>query len=293
MNDLTTLENLSVNFKPGTIDFPQAEELKKLVADKLEQTKGLVATDESIKATKASRAEVNKLKKAIGDVRKEYKRAWNAPFELFESTLRNLEKDCDSASQELKLTIDGFEETQREERKAKVQELIEEMAPNYGVKAEDLPIADKWLLKSTSQKTITQEIGEQMKTLTNLYKERDEIVKKCMKNDLAPARYIEMHKNGMSYIDVANTIESDLIDRENMADRFKQAKQAEVAEQKAAMVNVGDGRLVDGNGEVKHELQLVTFTLKGTKEQLDNVARFCITNGVKVVKASERETVIE
>lgn len=293
MNSLTILENLSVNFKPGTIDFPQAEELKKLVADKLEQTKGLVATDESIKATKASRAEVNKLKKAIGDVRKKYKTAWNIPFELFETTLRALEGDCDSASKELKLTIDGFEETQREERKQKVQALIEEMAPNYGVKPEDLPVADKWLLKSTSQKTITQEIGEQMKTLANLYKERDEIVKKCMKNDLAPARYIEMHKNGMSYIDVANTIESDLIAKEETADLFKQAKQAEVAEQKATMVDVGNGRLVDENGEVKHELQLVTFTLKGTKEQLDNVARFCITNGVKVVKASEREAVIE
>lgn len=292
MNDLT-LENLSVNFKPGTIDFPQAGELKQLVAGKLNQAKGLVATDESIKATKASRAEVNKLKKSIADVRKEYKAAWNTPFELFESTLRGLEKDCDDASQELKLTIDGFEETQKEERKQKVQALIEEMAPNYGVKAEDLPIADKWLLKSTSQKTITQEIGEQMKTLTNLYKERDEIVKKCMKNDLAPAPYVEMHENGMSYIDVSNKIESDLIDRENTADLFKQAQQAEVAEQKAAMVNVGDGRLVDENGEVKHELQQVTFTLKGTKEQLDNVARFCITNGVKVVKASERETVIE
>lgn len=292
MNDLT-LENLSVNFKPGTIDFPQAEELKRLVADKLKQTKGLVATDESIKATKASRAEVNKLKKAIGDVRKEYKRAWNVPFEFFETTLRALESDCDSASQELKLAIDGFEEQQKEERKQKVQALIEEMAPNYGVKAEDLPITDKWLLKSTSQKTITQEIGEQMKTLTNLYKERDEIVKKCMKNNLAPARYIEMHKNGMSYIDVANTIESDLIAKEETADLFKQAKQAEVAEQKAAMTDIGDGRLVDENGEVKHELQQVTFTLKGTKEQLDNVARFCITNGVKVIKASERETVIE
>lgn len=292
MNDLT-LKNLSVNFNPGTIDFPQAGELKQLVAEKLEQTKGLVATDESIKATKASRAEVNKLKKAIGDIRKEYKRAWNAPFELFETTLRALEGDCDSASQELKLTIDGFEEMQREERKAKVQALIEEMAPNYGVKAEDLPIADKWLLKSTSQKTITQEIGEQMKVLVNLYKERDEIVKKCMKNDLAPAPYIEMHKNGMSYIDVANTIESDLIAKEETADLFKQAKQAEVAEQKAAMVNIGDGRLVDENGEVKHELQQVTFTLKGTKQQLDDVARFCITNGVKVIKASERETVIE
>lgn len=292
MNDLT-LENLSVNFKPGTIDFPQAQELKKLVADKLKQTKGLVATDESIKATKASRAEVNKLKKAIGDVRKEYKRAWNAPFELFESTLRALEGDCDSASQELKLTIDGFEEQQREERKQKVQALIEEMAPNYGVKPEDLPITDKWLLKSTSKKTITQEIGEQMKVLVNLYKEREEIKKKCMKNDLAPAPYIEMHENGMSYIDVSNKIEADLIAKEETADLFKQAKQAEVAEQKATMVDVGDGRLVDENGEVKHELQLVTFTLKGTKEQLDSVARFCITNGVKVLKSSERETVIE
>lgn len=292
MNDLT-LENLSVNFKPGTIDFPQAEELKQLVAGKLDQTKGLVATDESIKATKASRAEVNKLKKAIGDVRKKYKTAWNVPFELFESTLRGLEKDCDEASQELKLTIDGFEETQKKERKAKVQALIEEMAPNYGVKAEDLPITDKWLLKSTSQKTIVQEIGEQMKTLVNLYKEREEIKKKCMKSGLAPAPYIEMHENGTSYIDVSNKIESDLIDKEETADLFKQAKQAEVAEQKAAMVDIGDGRLVDENGEVKHELQQVTFTLKGTMGQLDDVARFCITNGVKVVKASERETVIE
>ena len=138
-----------------------------------------------------------------------------------------------------------------------------------------------------------QEIGEQMKVLVNLYKEREEIKKKCMKSGLAPAPYIEMHENGTSYIDVSNKIESDLIDKEETADLFKQAKQAEVAEQKAAMVDIGDGRLVDENGEVKHELQLVAFTLKGTKEQLDNVARFCITNGVKVVKASERETVIE
>ena len=76
----------------------------------------------------------------------------------------------------------------------------------------------------------------------------------------------------MSYIDVSNEIEADLIDKEETADRFKQAKQAEVAEQKAAMTDI---------------------TLKGTKEQLDNVARFCITNGVKVIKASERETAIE
>lgn len=132
-----------------------------------------------------------------------------------------------------------------------------------------------------------------MKVLANLYKEHDEIVKKCIKNDLAPAPYVEMHENGMSYIDVSNKIESDLIAKEETADLFKQAKQAEVAERKADMADIGDGRLVDKNGEVKHELQQVTFTLKGTKQQLDDVARFCIKSGVKVVKTSDRETTIE
>lgn len=287
------LKKIEVNYTPGTITFPSAGALKAYVAEVLKKTEGLVATDESIKATKTSRTEVNKLQKAIADVRKQYKKEWDRPFVEFESALKALEGDCKAASTELKATIDSFENQQKEERRKAVQELIEEMAPNYHINSEDIEILDKWLLKSTPQKTIVQEIGEQMKTLANLYKERDEIVKKCMKNDLAPARYIEMHKNGMSYIDVANTIESDLIDRENTADLFKQARQAEVAERKADMVDIGDGRLVDENGEVKHELQQVTFTLKGTKQQLDDVARFCIKSGVKVVKTSDRETTIE
>lgn len=91
MNDLT-LENLSVNFKPGTIDFPQAGELKKLVASKLEQTKGLVATDESIKATKASRAEVNKLKKQSVTSAKSIKRLGTPRLNSLNQRLEGLRK---------------------------------------------------------------------------------------------------------------------------------------------------------------------------------------------------------
>ena len=293
MNNLTTLENLSVNFKPGTIDFPQAEELKKLVADKLDQTKGLVATDESIKATKASRAEVNKLKKAIGDVRKKYKRAWNAPFELFETTLRALEGDCDSASQELKLTIDGFEETQKEERKQKVQALIEEMAPNYGVKSEDLPIADKWLLKSTSKKAVLEGVAESMKTLQRLNAEKAQVEKLCLKHGLPAERYIDLLQT-MTYIEVEQVIEADLRKQEEVADLFKQQRAAEVVAQKASMVDVGDGKLIDTEtGELKHELQRVSLELQGTKEQIDDIARYIVKSGVKIVSSSEREAVIE
>lgn len=71
------LKKIEVNFTPGTIEFPSADRLKLYVNETLEKTKGLVATDDSIKATKASRTEVNKLEKSIADVRKRYKKACN------------------------------------------------------------------------------------------------------------------------------------------------------------------------------------------------------------------------
>ena len=171
------LKKIEVNFTPGTIEFPSADRLKLYVNETLEKTKGLVATDDSIKATKASRTEVNKLEKSIADVRKRYKKAWNEPFSAFESSLKELEGDCKAASQELKETIDSFENQQKEERRKVVQGLINE------------------------------------------------------------------------------------IDTET--------------------------------GELKHELQRVSLELQGTKEQIDDIARYIVKSGVKIVSSSERETVIE
>lgn len=61
------LKKIEVNFTPGTIEFPSADRLKLYVNEMLEKTKGLVATDDSIKATKASRTEVNKLESGTKD----------------------------------------------------------------------------------------------------------------------------------------------------------------------------------------------------------------------------------
>lgn len=131
-----TIKKIEINFTPGTIEFPSADRLKLYVNEMLEKTKGLVATDDSIKATKASRTQINKLEKSIADVRKRYK--------------------------------------------------------------------------------------------------------------------------------------------------------------KAKMVDLGDGKLIDTvTGEVKQQLQQVSFTLRGTKDQLDNLARYCVQAGINVIKASDRETIIE
>lgn len=288
------LKKIEVNYAPGTITFPSAGALKAYVAEVLKKTEGLVATDESIKATKTSRTEVNKLQKAIADVRKKYKKEWDRPFTEFESTLKALEGDCQAASTELKATIDSFEDQQKQERRKSVQELITEMAPNYHVSPEDVEILDKWLLKSTSKKAVLEGVAESMKTLQRLNAEKAQVEKLCLKHELPAERYIDLLQRGMTYIEVEQVIETDLRKQEEVADLFKQQRAAEVVAQKASMVDVGDGKLIDTEtGELKHELQRVSLELQGTKEQIDDIARYIVKSGVKIVSSSERETVIE
>lgn len=288
------LKKIEVNYVPGTITFPSAGALKAYVAEVLKKTEGLVATDESIKATKTSRTEVNKLQKAIADVRKKYKKEWDRPFTEFESTLKALEGDCKAASTELKATIDSFENQQKEERRKAVQELIEEMAPNYHINSEDIEILDKWLLKSTSKKAVLEGVAESMKTLQRLNAEKAQVEKLCLKHGLPAERYIDLLQRGMTYIEVEQVIEGDLRKQEEVADLFKQQRAAEVVAQKASMVDAGDGRLIDTDtGELKREFQRVSLELQGTKEQIDAVARYIAQSGVKIISSSERETVIE
>lgn len=288
------LKKIEVNYVPGTITFPSAGALKAYVAEVLKKTEGLVATDESIKATKTSRTEVNKLQKAIADVRKKYKKEWDRPFTEFESTLKALEGDCKAASTELKATIDSFEDQQKQERRKSVQELITEMAPNYHVSPEDVEILDKWLLKSTSKKAVLEGVAESMKTLQRLNAEKAQVEKLCLKHELPAERYIDLLQRGMTYIEVEQVIETDLRKQEEVADFFKQQRAAEVVAQKASMVDVGDGKLIDTEtGELKHELQRVSLGLQGTKEQIDDIARYIVKSGVKIVSSSEREMVIE
>lgn len=290
---MEALKKIEVNYTPGKITFPSAGALKAYVAEVLTKTKGLVATDESIKATKTSRTEVNKLQKAIADVRKQYKKEWDRPFVEFESTLKALEGDCKDASADLKAAIDSFEDQQKEERRKAVQGLIDEMAPNYHVNPKDVEILDKWLLKSTSKKAVLEGVAESMKTLQRLNSEKAQVEKLCLKHGLPAERYIDLLQN-MTYIEVEQVIEADLRKQEEVADLFKQQRTAEVVAQKASMVDAGNGRLIDTDtGELKHEFQRISLELQGTKEQIDAVARYIAQSGVKIISSSERETVIE
>ena len=67
----------------------------------------------------------------------------------------------------------------------------------------------------------------------------------------------------------------------------KAAQEREAAKKKQLAVAVDEE-----TGEIQQAIQQVTFTIKGTEEQLNQVATYLKNSGVEIVSASNRETVI-
>ena len=64
------------------------EELKAEIAEKMQEYKSLVFTEETMKDAKADRAKLNKLETAFEDERKELKSSCMEPYETFEKQVK-------------------------------------------------------------------------------------------------------------------------------------------------------------------------------------------------------------
>lgn len=122
-------------------------------------------------------------------------------------------------------------------------------------------------------------------------KDVEMITEYCAKLDLPKARYVEIARE-LDYWEAKRFADSDHEELLQRKEAERLAKQAEVERQKEQLVSVGDKQVDSNTGEVVQELQVVSFKLQGTKEQLDMLAKAIMTSGVKVLEASERETVI-
>lgn len=66
------------------------EELKAEIAEKMQEYKSLVFTEETMKDAKADRAKLNKLKTAFEDERKRIKKLCMEPYETFEKQVKEV-----------------------------------------------------------------------------------------------------------------------------------------------------------------------------------------------------------
>ena len=137
------------------------EEIKKEVSEKVEYYKNLVYTDDQIKEAKADRATLRKFVDALETKRKEIKKQCLAPYEDFEKQMKEIVVIVNEPVALIDAQVKGYEEKQKEEKKAKIVEIFDSIGFQPFVKLEMI-WDEKWLNASVTLKKIEESMKEMM-----------------------------------------------------------------------------------------------------------------------------------
>lgn len=152
------------------IDF-NFDELKTALNGKLEEYRGLVYTDDSIKLAKDDRAALNKLNKSIDAKRKAVKNKCMEPYTKFEEKIKELQELIKEPIAEIDTQIKDFEERKREEKQAKIEAYYSRAVTLYTVDGVNgipniMPLTKiqkpQWANTSYSMKSIEAEIDNEV-----------------------------------------------------------------------------------------------------------------------------------
>lgn len=287
----------SVTYKQAEVTINDYEALEAMVQAYSNKFKGLVPTEETLPEAKRTRAELNKVKKVLDDKRKEVKRQASEPIVRFEAQVKKLIKTIDETRSEIDKGVKELEEQQRQAKLEYVQGLIDEMASNYEVDANEVEIKPSWLNKSTTNKKIIDEIAGTMRDINRqkakLATERKLIELTCREHGLDPSGWYAMLDGVIDVNVVLEEIERYAKEKQEADELAKKKQEAELAEQKAKLAEVNGKQVDTETGAVMVSKQVVSFKIKGTKEQLDSIAKFIVQSGIEVLEASERQEIIE
>ena len=150
------------------------EELKAAIAEKMEEYKGLVLTEETISEGKKDRANLNKLRGAIDDERKRVKKLCMEPCNRFEKEVKEVLALVDEQISAIDIQIKEVEQIKREEKRKAVQKLFESIGFQKFVTLEMI-WDEKWLNASVALSKVENQmketmyrIGEEVGTISRL-----------------------------------------------------------------------------------------------------------------------------
>lgn len=291
MNELAILDNLVV-VQPGQLTIQNKPALDALINEVATKYDGQIVTEDTLKEAKSSRTELNKYAKALDRKRIDKKKEYMKPVEDFEKEVKGYVSTIKKQVSMLDEGIQYFKDKQLEERKAKVQEMIKEVSEANAVDPETVEIQKQWLLKSATKGKIMEEIVEAVQKQKRINKDVEMITEYCAKLDLPKTRYVEIARD-FDYWEAKKAADSDHEELLQRKEAERLAKQALVEQEKEKLVEANGKQIDSETGEVVRELQIVSFKLKGTKQDLDNLAVAIKNSAIEVLEASERELVIE
>lgn len=294
-NEVETVSNeFSVTYKPSELKINNFAELKAKVQNFSDQYKDLVATDESLAGAKSAKAELNKLVKAIDTERKRIKKEYNEPYNDFKLNIDDLQTILKQTIGPISEQIANIETQQRNERANKVRELINEMAPEYGINPDTIGIEHEWTNKTMSQTKLIRTLKDGFTALKH-QQESLELNKKlvdehCKTKGIDSSGWLSQIDQDTDIKQLLISIDRAVEDKARKEQQKKNEQEYEDAIRKSQQTKVEDKTVDQETGEIVDEEEAIdddapsqwtmAFRVTGDFDKLKLLNDFIIKNNI-------------
>lgn len=152
--------------KTGEINIENYDEAKAYIMDKVETYKNAYYSEDQKGLAKDDRARLNKLKKAISDMRITKKKEYLEPFNDFEEKMKELAGLTDEALDQIDEQIKAFDEKRKAEKQKAIEELFAGIGFQNFVTLEKIQ-DPKWLNASVPMKSVEEQMRSRMYEIGN------------------------------------------------------------------------------------------------------------------------------
>ena len=252
------------------------------------EAQALVCDEDSVKAVKAARADLNRRFTALEDQRKTVKNAVLAPYEAFEQTYKECVSDkFKAADVDLKKKIDDVEGDLRDRKLLLARQYYEELANAYGIDfvpwGKACPLIKVTL--SSSEKNVRDQIA---KLLSHFMDELNIISQQQYKDEILAEYKSSLNlNNAISHVnEIHAAMEAEAQKRAAQAPAEERAREAvERVEACSAPEIIESPAAEDAPANVPAEPVYTTaFRVTGTMAQLKALKQYMMDNGLVAEK---------
>lgn len=269
-------ENFPISFKKAEIDFPGYESLNAKVDDLAKGWESYVVTSKSYPYDKKTRAELNRIRKALNDRRKSITQQASQPIDEFTAQIKSLDLKIKVAVDHISEGIKSFDDKAKKDKHQQNLLQLGKIAVEYNIPLQELDYQEKWDNKTASWGKIEEEARQQFKAIAERLKARKEaeqVIATKANEYTKPAMTASPYLQMLDYKSLPDVLTQMDNDHEYL---IKQAKQQEENRKKAveALEQHGDKYVDAKTGEVVDKVHSVTLKLTGTTDQLTALSNF-------------------
>ncbi|WP_270283132.1 DUF1351 domain-containing protein [Enterococcus faecalis] len=301
-NELTTELQFSVDFKASEITIQNEVQLASIVDSAVEHYSTMIFTDENIPDAKKARADLKKVSDLLENQRKNIKKEYSEPLKKFEDKIKKYTGKINLVRSSIDENIKSYEETERNKRNEKLQEVIAEMSENYGVDINEFEISDLWLNKTsfTAKGELTKKTIEEIATVMySVAKEKERIKNdKLIVENYAKAvgldsfSWVTLIDKGSTAPELIKEIDSAVALKKEQEERERAKREHDEAMAALKTETINNKTVDTATGEIitekapktskKQQEKTVTLRLTAEHQKLVALNNFIINNGIQV-----------